>query len=109
MFILFSSENNVKFSSLPASVTEDLATHLNARQGKNWKYLAGLMGYSSSFTQNLDLTPTEATQKLLQDWEHKSGSTVFTLYCLLQKLERDDASAVLSPFLMPKSRGGEVV
>lgn len=103
-------ENNTKFSSLPASVTEDLATHLNAKQGKNWKYLAGLMGYSSSFTQNLDLTPTEATQKLLQDWEHRSGATVFALYCLLQKLERDDALAVLFPFLAtPKSSGEEVV
>lgn len=102
-------ENNVKFSTLPASVTEDLANHLNAKQGKNWKYLAGLMGYSSSFTQNLDLTPTEATQKLLQDWEHNSGTTVFALYCLLQKLGREDASAILLPFLTPKSRGEDVV
>ena len=90
-------------------MTEDLGTHLNAKQGKNWKYLAGLMGYSSSFTQNLELTPTEATQKLLQDWEHKTGTTVFALYCLLQELGRDDASAVLLPFLMPKSRGEKVV
>ena len=89
-------------------MTEDLATHLNAKQGKNWKYLAGEMGYSSCFTQNLDLTPTEATQKLLQDWEHKSEATVFALFCLLQKLERDDASAILLPYLTPKN-GGEVV
>lgn len=94
---------------MPASVTEDLASYLNAKQGKNWKYLAGVMGYNSSFTQNLELTPTEATQRLLQDWEQKSG-TVFELYCLLKKLERDDASAVLLPYLTtPKSRGEDDV
>jgi len=99
-------ENNRKFSSLPASVTEDLATYLNGKQGRNWKYLAGLMEYSTSFTQNLELTPTEATQRLLEDWEHKSGATVFELYRLIQQLERDDALAVLKPYLTtPKSRG----
>lgn len=106
LFVLFLSENSVKFSTLPANVTEELASHLNAKQGKNWKYLAGLMGYSTSFTQNLELTPLEATQRLLQDWEHKSDATVFELYCLLQKLGRDDAIAVLVPFLTtPKCRG----
>ena len=95
---------------MPASVTEDLASYLNAKQGRNWKYLAGLMGYNSSFTQNLDLTPKEATQSLLHDWEHQSDSTVFKLYQLLKKLERDDASAVLLPYLTaPKSRGEEDV
>ena len=91
---------------MPASVTEDLATHLNAKQGRNWKHLAGLMGYSSPFTQNLELEPREATQRLLQEWMQKSGSTVFQLYCLLQKLGRDDAVNVLLPFLKtPKTRG----
>ena len=87
-------------------MTEDLATHLNAKQGKNWKYLAGRMGYNSSFTQNLELVPLEATQRLLHDWEQGNGTTVYRLYCLLQELGRHDASDVLLPFLAtPKSRG----
>lgn len=94
------SENNIRFSTLPADVTEHLATYLNAKQGRNWKHLAGLMGYTSTFTQNLELTPVEATQKLIHDWEHRgSEATVYKLYCYLKELGRDDAIAVLWPYL----------
>lgn len=103
-FTFFLSENNIKFNTLSASVTEELGSFLNAKQGKNWKHLAGLMGYNSVFTQNLELTPVDATQRLLQDWEHGSDATVYQLYLYLRQLGRDDAIAVLLPFLT--SQGG---
>lgn len=97
------SENNISFETLPADVTEKLASYLNAKQGRNWKHLAGLMGYNSVFTQNLELMPLEATQSLIHDWEHRgSDATVYKLYCYLKKLGRDDATAVLWPYLTEK-------
>ena len=90
-------ENNFKFSKTPADVTERLAMLLNA--SKDWKRLAGLMNYSSVYTQNWDLTPCEATQKLLQDWSQRSDATVFTLYQFLKDLCRDDAASLLLPYL----------
>lgn len=90
------------FNTTSADVTEKLAEFLNSKSVKNWKKLAGMMGYNSVFTANLELTPTEACQKLLQDWQQKSGTTVYVLYCLLQDLDRDDAMAVLWPLLQVK-------
>ena len=90
------------FNTTSADVTEELAEFLNSKGGKNWKNLAGKMEYSSNFTANLELTPTEACQRLLQDWQQKSGTTVYVLYCLLQQLGRDDAAAVLWPLLQVK-------
>ena len=92
LFLFVQIENNFKFSKTRADVTERLAMHLNA--SKDWKRLAGLMNYSSVYTQNWDLTPCEATQKLLQDWSQRSDATVFTLYQFLKELHRDDAASV---------------
>ena len=107
--ILLLLENNIKITTLPVTVTEELALLLNSRQGKNWKNLAGLMGYNSVFTQNLELTPLEATQRLLDDWGHKDDATVYKLYCFLQELGRDDACSKLWPFLTQRGQGEELV
>lgn len=97
LFLFVQIENNFKFSKTRADVTERLAMHLNA--SKDWKRLAGLMNYSSIYTQNWEITPTEATQKLLQDWSQGSDATVFTLYQFLKELRRDDAASLLLPYL----------
>ena len=97
LFLFVQIENNFRFSKTPADVTEGLAMHLNA--SKDWKRLAGRMNYSSIHTQNWELTPCEATQKLLENWSQRSDATVFTLYQFLKGLHRDDAASLLLPYL----------
>ncbi|PFX23848.1 tumor necrosis factor receptor superfamily member 16-like [Stylophora pistillata] len=92
-------ENGMKFNTTSATITEQLARLLNPENGKNYKNLAGLMGYDSTFIGNLKLTPTEATQKLLEDWQVREDATVFKLYCYLEQLGRHDAMDVLLPLL----------
>ena len=96
---LIQTENNVMFRRTPAHVTEQLGHFLNSNTANNWKILAGKLGYDSTYTQNFEVTPTEATQRLLQDWQQKSGATVFVLYTHLKEIGRDDAASKLLPHL----------
>lgn len=57
------------------------------------------MGYDTTFTGNLKLSPREATQELLKDWQMRDDATVYKLYCYLEELGRDDCMAVLHPLL----------
>lgn len=102
-------ENNIMFRTVRADVMEKLGHILNSKSGKNWKHLAGLMGYSSTDTQFWNVTPTDATQKLLSDWSTRNGSTVYALYNMLKKLQRDDAAAILRPLLVDQVVDGESV
>ena len=87
------------FNTTPAHVTEQLGLFLNSNTGNNWKILAGKLGYDCTRTQNFGLTPTEATQRLLQDWQQRTGATVFVLYSHLKEMGRDDACSKLVPYL----------
>ena len=100
------SENNIKFSTIPANITEELAQYLNIDSGNNYIYLAGKMKYDSTFTNNLKLLPREATQELLKDWQMRDDATVYKLYCYLEELERHDCMAILRPLLI--SQGSDV-
>ena len=93
------TENNKMFRTTPAHVTEQLGLLLNSVSAKNWKVLAGKLEYDVTYTQSFGLTPTEATQRLLQDWQQKSGATIFVLYTHLKEMGRDDAAAKLLPYL----------
>lgn len=99
-------ENNIKFSTIPANITEELAQYLNIDSGNNYIYLAGKMKYDSTFTNNLKLLPREATQELLKDWQMRDDATVYKLYCYLEELERHDCMAILRPLLI--SQGSDV-
>jgi len=68
-----------------------------------------MMGYTSVHTQNWELTNTEMTQKLLQDWSQRRDATVYALYMYLKRLGRDDAAQVLLPFLTEQKSQGESV
>lgn len=93
-------ENNILFRTTTADYTEKLAQHLNIDSGNNYLYLAGSMGYDTTFTGNLKLSPREATQELLKDWQMRDDATVYKLYCYLKELGRDDCMAVLQPLLI---------
>ena len=94
------SENNILFRTTTADYTEKLAHYLNIDSGNNYVYLAGSMGYDTTFTGNLKLSPREATQELLKDWQMRDDATVYKLYCYLEELGRDDCMAVLQPLLI---------
>lgn len=93
-------ENNILFRTTTADYTEKLAHYLNIDSGNNYVYLAGSMGYDTTFTGNLKLSPREATQELLKDWQMRDDATVYKLYCYLEELGRDDCMAVLQPLLI---------
>lgn len=93
------NQNNILFRTTTADYTEKLAQHLNIDSGNNYLYLAGSMGYDTTFTGNLKLSPREATQELLKDWQMRDDATVYKLYCYLKELGRDDCMAVLHPLL----------
>ena len=88
--LLFLDILTKKPSKLNASVYRNVCTKLNQEiEGKDWKTLAGLMGYSNEFVKNLkrNVDPAGA---LLSDWETKSGHDVKKLIGLLNKIERND-------------------
>lgn len=96
---LILTENNRMLRTTPAHITEQLGHFLNSNTANSWKILAGKLGYDATYKQSFGVTPTEATQRLLQDWQQKSGSTVFVLYTHLKEMGRDDAASKLLPYL----------
>lgn len=102
-------ENYVMLRTVRADTVERLGCMLNSKSGKNWKHLAGLMGYSSTDTQSWSVVPNEAAQNLLHDWSTRNGSTVYALYKMLKKLRRDDAASLLLPLLVDQVFEGETV
>lgn len=97
------------FRNVTADIVEKLGRMLNSNSGKNWKHLAGKMGYSSTDTQAWNVVPNEAAQHLLQDWSTRNGSTVYALYQMLKELRRDDAAALILPLLVDQRVEGETV
>ena len=77
-------------SKLNASVYINVCQKLNQEiGGKDWKTLAGVMGYNNEFVKNLKRNDDPAGA-LLSDWETKSGHDVKKLIGLLNKIERND-------------------
>ena len=77
-------------SKLNASVYSNVCTKLNQEiGGKDWKTLAGVMGYNNEFVKNLKRNDDPA-EALLSFWETKSGHDVKKLIGLLKKIGRND-------------------
>ena len=82
---------------LNASVYTNVCMKLNQEiEGKDWKALAGLMGYSNEFVKNLIMKyKNEPAEALISNWETKSGHDVKALIGLLEKIGRGDIIELL--------------
>ena len=80
----------VKTEDLNAEVHRTVCNKLNlSNDGKDWKTLAGKMGYSNEFVKQLKRTDNPA-EALLAHWGTKSGNDVTKLIELLLQMERSD-------------------
>lgn len=89
---------------ISADVYEELGFLLNPDSFKNWKFLAGKLGYTLTHVTNFKLCPMNSTQMLLQDWSQRGDATVQKLYQALVDIGRVDAAERLETILFP-SRG----
>ena len=53
------------------------------------------MGFTNNDVKNFELYPEEATQKVLEQWGQRDGSTVDILISFLKEMKRDDCLQVL--------------
>ena len=95
--LLFLDILTKKPSELNTSVYRNVCTKLNQEiEGKDWKALAGLMGYSNEFVKNLIVKcKNEPAEALISNWETKSGHDVKELIGLLEKIDREDIIELL--------------
>jgi len=84
---------------LPAHLYEELGLKLNNNHPRNWRYLAGMLGFSRDQIQYLELQPRESTQNLINDWSTKDQATVYNLYLALSSMNRPDAAKVIENFV----------
>lgn len=57
--------------------------------------MAGHLGFTTTEVKNMELCPEEATQRTLEEWGQKDGSTVDVLISVLKAMKRDDCVLVL--------------
>lgn len=93
----------IMLREISADVYEELGFLLNPDSFKNWKLLAGKLGYTLTHVTNFKLCPMNSTQMLLQDWSQRGDATVQKLYQALVDIGRVDAAQKLK-VLFP-SRG----
>ena len=66
--------------------------------GKDWKSLAGLMGFT--YEEILDLEcDQDPVESVIRQWERQSNATIEKLLKFLEELERLDAIEDLQPFI----------
>ena len=82
---------------LTADVIEDLGHYLNPYSLKNWKILAGKLGFRLMQVESFKLQPRRSTQLMLIEWSFRRGATVRLLYQKLLEIDRGDAAALLKP------------
>ncbi|XP_067045656.1 tumor necrosis factor receptor superfamily member 16-like isoform X4 [Acropora muricata] len=80
---------------LPGHIYFELGRFLNPKSRNNWIKLAGRLGFSDSDVKNFDTYPDQATQRVLDEWGQREGSTVNVLICELKEMKRDDCVQVL--------------
>lgn len=73
----------------------ELGTLLNPKSSKNWITLAGHLGFTTTEVKNMELCPEEATQRTLEEWGQRDGSSVDVLVSVLKEMKRDDCVLVL--------------
>ena len=84
---------------ITADVIEELGRYLNPQSLKNWKILAGKLGFRWLDVENFKLQPRNSTQLMLSSWSTSSGATVEVLHQKLLEIGRCDAAKLLEPFL----------
>ena len=83
--------------NLSIKCLQDMGMKLSGPVGKNYKYLAGKLGFSTS-----DVGELESTDKinpgfaLLQRWSQQNNTTVAVLMTYLRDMNRDDVLDVLN-------------
>lgn len=88
-------KNKPLVRDLPSNVFIELGRLLNPKSSKNWVTLAGHLGFTANEVKNMELCPEEATQRTLEEWGQRDGSTVDVLLSVLKKMKRDDCVQVL--------------
>lgn len=92
-------EGALMINDVTADVSEDLGKYLNPPSLKNWKMLAGKLGFRLIDVENFKLQPRNSTQLMLSSWSTNRGATVQVLYQKLLEIGRPDAASVLEPYL----------
>lgn len=99
-FVSDEPSNNLRMvRELKAHLYEELGHKLNNNHPYNWRYLAGLLGFSKEQIRYLELEPLQSTQNLLNDWSSKDGSTVHKLHYTLNNMKRTDAARVIQNYI----------
>lgn len=57
--------------------------------------MAGHLGFTTTEVKNMELCPEEATQRTLEEWGQRDGSSVDVLVSVLKEMKRDDCVLVL--------------
>ncbi|XP_068686064.1 tumor necrosis factor receptor superfamily member 16-like isoform X4 [Montipora foliosa] len=83
---------------LPSHIYIELGKFLNPKSLNNWVTLAGRLGFNNNDVQNFNIYPDQATQKVLDEWGQKDGSTVDILIYELKEMNRADCVQVLKPW-----------
>ncbi|XP_048385903.1 myeloid differentiation primary response protein MyD88 [Stegostoma tigrinum] len=89
---------SIPLITLNFSVRKKLALYLNPRTvvAADWTVLAEEMGFEYLEIKNYERLDNP-TEKLLEDWQVKHGSSVGKLMELLQKIQRDDILEDVTP------------
>lgn len=95
MVVLFICKGKTLVRDLPGHIYFELGRFLNPKSLNNWMILAGRLGFSDSDVKNFDTYPDQATQRVLDEWGQREGSTVNALICELKEMKRDDCVQVL--------------
>lgn len=88
-------KNKTLVRDLPSNVFIELGRLLNPKSSKNWVTLAGHLAFTANEVKNMELCPEEATQRTLEEWGQRDGSTVDVLLSVFKKMKRDDCVQVL--------------
>ena len=87
--------------SLPQVVLDQLVQHLEPKSalGRDWKGLAGVIGFNARHTAFIEARKSDSTRTLLIAWGQSGRSTVEKLVLALLCLEREDCIRILQSSL----------
>ena len=87
--------------SLPQAVLDQLVQHLEPQLalGKDWKGLAGVIGFNARHTAFIAARKSDSTRTLLIAWGQSGRSTVEKLVLALLCLGREDCIRILQSSL----------
>lgn len=83
-----------------AAIIYDLARLLNPDGLNNWMKVASHLQFSQIDISNFAINKDRAFQTLIKVWMTKKDATVFRLYQVFLKMDRDDCASILENILM---------